>query len=183
MPHSNVITTIWDDPQAVDTLRSMWDSGSSASQIARVLSVQLGTHITRNSVIGKISRLKLAKRVTPNLKVRTLSGSAARKGNAGNPGQAKANTIIHRIEGRQKAERARPQFERDPSFPLPADDEGVDVTSLVGFADRRINHQCAWVHGDPIEAGAGFCGKPVVAGSQWCPEHHARVYSKTGAGT
>ena len=49
----------WDD-QRVEKLRIYWDKGYTASKIAKML----GEGVTRNSVIGKAHRLKLASRVT-----------------------------------------------------------------------------------------------------------------------
>lgn len=105
----------------------------------------------------------------------------------GNKGQTKANVIVHRAEGRLKAERARQQGKLTHGHRQPhkapgrndVDDDGVDATHLIAFADRRIGKDCAWIPGDPLN-GAMCCGKPVKEGSQWCPEHHARVYSKQG---
>lgn len=33
---------------------------------------------------------------------------------------------------------------------------------------------CQWLEGEPRQRN--FCGRPVVAASAWCGEHHARVY-------
>lgn len=51
---------MWTD-ERVDTLKSLWTEGLSASQIARVL----GEGVTRNAVIGKVHRLGLAGRAVP----------------------------------------------------------------------------------------------------------------------
>lgn len=190
MSHPDVITTIWDDPRNIETLKTMWLGGKSATQIAAIMSRDLGQSVTRNMVIGKVTRMKLQKRVTPTAQSshtnrRTFTGKPATRANAGQP---RADAMVHRVEGRLKAERARQEgklsHRGEQPFRAPGrvdvEDDGVDVTSLIGFADRRINHQCAWVYGDPLEAGSGFCGKPTVEGTQWCREHHARVYTKQG---
>ena len=49
----------WTDPR-IETLTALWRSGLSASQIARTLG-----GVTRNAVIGKLHRLGLAGRETP----------------------------------------------------------------------------------------------------------------------
>jgi len=36
---------------------------------------------------------------------------------------------------------------------------------------------CQWIDGDPRQAGARFCGLPVVAGAAWCAGHRARVWA------
>lgn len=47
----------WDDP-AVETLKTLWAEGLSCSQIARAI----GEGLTRNAVIGKVTRLGLTPR-------------------------------------------------------------------------------------------------------------------------
>lgn len=57
------------------------------------------------------------------------------------------------------------------------DDEGVDVTHMIGFEQAVDAHGCLWCSGDPRTAHHSFCGKPRRPGTRWCPEHYARVYS------
>lgn len=184
MSHPDVISTIWDDPRNVETLKAMWSDGKSATQIAVTL------HTTRNSVIGKVHRLKLQKRdnTIRSKPSRTVNGREGHRGKSGGAGQSKANVIVHRVEGRLKAERARQEgklsHRGEQPFRAPGrvdvdDDGGVDVSHLIAFADRKIGRECAWIPGDPLN-GAMCCGKPVKPGSEWCEEHHARVYTKQG---
>lgn len=109
-----------------------------------------------------------------------------KKGRSGNPGVPSVQSIKHRIDGRQKAERARQQgkltHHGQKPFRAPGrvdvDDEGVDATHLCGIMElgsTAIPSRCRWIHGEP-SADAEFCGKPTKDGSSWCPEHHARVY-------
>jgi hypothetical protein len=187
MSHPDLITTsIWDEPGNVDLLKRMWtEEGASASEIARAM----GQGITRASVIGKVHRLKLPKRdnairARPDRVTRnTTPLITGKKGRSGNPGVPSVQSIKHRIEGRDKAERSRQEgkishFGHEPfrEGRLPVED-GVDVTGLIAFSGRRINQQCAWIPGSPLD-GALCCGKPVVEGTQWCETHHARVYPR-----
>lgn len=177
MSHPDVITTPWDDPRNVETLTTMWNEGASAGEIANAM----GQGITRNAVIGKVGRLKLK----PHHRIPAVK--VERPAQHGNKGQAKVQSIIHRQEGRQRAEESR-QFatiaarQREPyrEGSMPDMDDGVDVSHLIGFADRRIGKDCSWISGEAL-GGAMCCGKPVVAGSQWCSEHRARVYHKGAA--
>lgn len=50
----------WND-ERIETLKSLWDKGLSASQIA----AELGEGVTRNAVIGKAHRLGLKPRPSP----------------------------------------------------------------------------------------------------------------------
>jgi len=188
MSHPDVITTIWDDPRNVETLSRLFAEGKSFAQIA----AEIGQGATRNACIGKAKRMNLQRpeRRGKNRAeaFRTVNGEVPRKGNTGNPGQPKAHTIAHRVNGRLKAERARQEGKLShrghEAFRAPGrvdvDDDGVDVSHLIAFADRRIGKECAWIPGDPLE-GAMCCGKPVKEGTQWCAEHLARVYAGRAA--
>lgn len=183
MSHPDIITSsIWDEPGNTEKLTKLYFEGLSYAQIAAAI----GQGVSREACIGKVGRLKLAPRDIshrrPDRVTReTVPLVTGKRGRAGNPGVPSVQSIKHRIEGREKIERARQEgklshFGQEPFRPgrLPTD-EGVDVTDLIAFADRKINRECAWIPGSPID-GAMCCGKPVVEGTQWCREHHARVY-------
>lgn len=172
MTHPDLITTsVWDEPGNVETLTRLWSDGASAAEVASAM----GQGLTRNAVIAKVHRLKLPKRSKDAIRLQSRSAMGRV-----NPGQPKANGIAARAEKRQRsAALAIAQHARNTPFregALPPEDAGVDVTSLIGFDDRRIGKDCAWIPGDPLN-GAMCCGQPVKPGSEWCPEHHARVYS------
>jgi hypothetical protein len=146
-------------------------NGASASEMALLF-----VNCTRNSVIGALTRARRHLLGGDSNRPRTASGVAAKRGGTGNPGQPKAKAIVSRA--RRRAEGVRTRVSVAPPLPLPEEPEqGVDVTRLIGLADRRIGHECAWVHGDPLQPGSGFCGKPTVHDSEWCEQHHRRVYS------
>lgn len=143
----------WPD-EAVELLKRRWNDGASGSEIAR----EIGQGVTRNAVVAKVHRLKLAKRVTPAAapKPRPLK----RHGNAGQP---QAAAIVHNLTMRKL-----------PTLPLPMED-GVDVTHLLGL-QQLTEHTCKWPHGDPLTPDFGFCGNPAQPGSPYCPTHHRRAY-------
>ena len=60
----------WNKPGKIELLKKLWASGLSASIIAQ----KLGDNATRNSVIGKVHRLKLnlrsvSKKTTPKVNI------------------------------------------------------------------------------------------------------------------
>jgi GcrA cell cycle regulator len=190
MTHPDVITTsIWEEPGTVDLLKSMWLDGSSATQIAAAMTAKFVERVTRNMVLGKAARLKLQRRnpvvarQAHAARQRTVNGEIPKKGGAGAPGQAKPNHIIHRIEGRLRAERARQEgklsHRGQEAFRAPGrvdlDDEGVDVTSLIGIMDLNA-HTCRWPIGDPLTPDFGFCGQHSVEGKPYCEFHSRRAY-------
>lgn len=164
----------WTDERTA-SLKQLWREGKSASQIA----VILGGGVTRNGVIGKVSRLKLDKRVTVSIRAEKATGGngsagkhrgivdAARK--ARTKGQPKAAAIAHRVA-------MRPAI---VPIPEPAE-EGVDVTHLLGLTQLN-EHTCKWPHGDPLLPDFGFCGEHTQEGSSYCPKHHRRAYLRAPA--
>lgn len=176
MMHPDVITSVWDDPRNIDTLKSMWAEGASASEIARAL----GHGVTRAAVIGKVHRLKLP---SHGISQQSRNRIEARRQRAEQQIAAKerrqAEGIKARVEKRQRsAALAIREHSTNQPFragSLPVEDEGVDVTALIGFASRRIGKQCSWISGEPT-ADALCCGKPVLPGTEWCAAHYARVF-------
>ena len=149
--HSMVREFGWPD-DAVELLKRRWSDGA---EIAR----DIGQGVTRNAVVAKVHRLKLAKRFTPAAAPKPRPPK--RHGNAGQP---QAAAIMHRIAVRQEL----------PLVPLLVED-GVDVTHLIGL-QQLADHRCKWPHGDPLEPNFGFCGAPSQGGSPYCPVHHQRAY-------
>lgn len=160
----------WNDGQ-VETLKSMWREGGSASEIARAL----GNGATRNTVIGKVHRLKLdarsntvvrAEKATAPI-VRRTSPSAPPPRPArphGNKGQPKAAAIQHRVAMAE----AKPPVAMPVPKGLPEPSERLRLSDVAG--------RCKWCEGDPLTPDHSFCGQPVKGGTSWCPSHYSRVY-------
>lgn len=143
----------------VAILKDMWLRGESASEIARTL----GGGVTKNAVIGKVTRMKLPGHTQPKTPKPVKVAPPKRSGNKGQP---KAIAIQHRAETRIL-----------PPMPLPVEEDGVDVTHLLGIL-QITEHTCKWPIGDPLEPGFGFCGEHSEEGSPYCPKHHRRAYIK-----
>jgi GcrA cell cycle regulator len=119
----------WSDDR-VTTLKVLWQSGASASQIAR----QLGG-VTRNAVIGKVHRLGLsgrAKHSRPGRAPRISSPRAARPARLTPP--------------------PRPQVRQ--AVPVVLEGPG-----LVADMSELRAHMCKWPIGDPKAADFSFCGR------------------------
>jgi GcrA cell cycle regulator len=139
----------WTDAR-IETLTALWRSGLSASQIAKALG-----GVTRNAVIGKVHRLGLAGRATPQ-----------------SPRQIRT--------ARARARPARPrQLSQKPLRGTvdPARAPEPEVIDSVGAFDlaELATHACRWPIGDPRASGFGFCGGPVNAGP-YCEAHRRRAY-------
>lgn len=151
----------WNEQQT-ETLKTMWEEGASATEIA----CALGPDASRNAVIGKVHRLKLPARL-PRKAVTAIKPIEGKRSGTGNPGQPNAAGI--------RARRSTQAFPRSlKSKPLPAPfegepDEGNDVTYLLGLNE----HTCRWpVGGEGSQTR--FCGKHSKPGKSYCEEHGAR---------
>lgn len=138
--------------QRIETLKSLWAEGVSASIIAATLQ-----GVTRNAVIGKAHRLKLAARSPGLTAVPQRRRSLALK--------------IARADAVKSAPVPRPRKAQDlPELgPAPA---RHPVT-----ADIAACH-CRWPEGDPKRPGFHYCGRPPLPGASYCAHHFARAYVK-----
>lgn len=149
-------TSNWTD-ERVEAVKRLWKDGVSASEIAR----RVGG-MTRNAVIGKVTRLGLpGRRVT----VRKLYD--------------RFNVDDSRVERRTYAPpRVQPKVARNwRSEPLPAT-QAADI-ARVSFLDLE-NHHCRFIPGDPRQIKPHepqFCGCEVVRGLPYCSTHAHRVFT------
>jgi GcrA cell cycle regulator len=148
----------WTD-ERIALLRTSWESGMTASQIAEAL----GEGVTRNAVIGKAHRLGLEARPSP-VKVGEIVEDlvdgvvAAVEGVIGAAGEAIAAVV---------APRAAPKRPARPVVPAkPAKTTLLDLSEKV----------CKWPIGHPGETDFHFCGKPSQSSFPYCTEHCAIAY-------
>ena len=146
--------------EQVQQLTEMWNAGRSAGEIAKAF----GDGVTRNAVISKVHRLKLA----PRLPVVPKAAKAH-----GNRNQPKAQAIVANAT-------ARRTFKS-----MPIDDEtdvGVDVSKRVGLLDLT-NHTCRWPVGPDTGSKQMFCGcYASVEAGPYCAVHSARAGIGYGRG-
>ena len=124
-----------------DKLKKLWEKGHTASQIAEILG-----DTTRNAVIGKAHRLKLASRA-PNKK------SITERKVAGN-NQANAEKQISRKS-------------RFKSLLLDKNFEPENPKQLEELSDKN----CRWPIGHPDQESFYFCGRSSIEGFSYCKLH------------
>ncbi|MEJ2116586.1 MAG: GcrA family cell cycle regulator [Alphaproteobacteria bacterium] len=133
----------------IATLKRLWAKGYSASQIA----VRLGG-VTRNAVIGKANRLRLASR----------KGEYPRRNS--------------RVRQRQTRPVPPWKISRAVSKPVtPADlasASPVPPTPLKLALLDLTENTCRWPIGDPQDENFHFCGCQTSGDGPYC-EHHARM--------
>ena len=172
----------WTD-ERVETLKTMWGDGKSASQIAK----ELGG-VTRNAVIGKVHRLGLSNRAGPAAKPASKDKPAPKVEAAPEP------------EAPQKEEpveaapvRVAPIPPRRPIIkagqPLPPQPSANEVSAealanvrAVEKTARRLRlmelteRTCKWPIGDPATDDFWFCGHAVQPGKPYCEAHVAVAF-------
>ena len=124
-------------------LRKLWEKGYTASQIAEML----GGDTTRNAVIGKAHRLKLAAR-------------AASK-------QSKSLKKQDSVGGLNKQEGYISRKSRFKSLLLDKNFEVENPKKLEELSDKN----CRWPIGHPDEENFYFCGRNPVEGFSYCKLH------------
>jgi hypothetical protein len=170
----------WPD-EAAETLRKLWTSGLSCSQIAAELNKTYGLRFSRNAIIGKGQRLGLGAK----------AGAVRQPASA--PGKVKAITPPKPRAPKSKPapKAAKPKadvtvfgngmvFER-PDYMAPKRipaDQAFDA--LPGSSPRpwteRASNQCRW----PIGDGLSCCLLKVD--DRYCAEHKRLSVGSTAAG-
>ncbi len=148
----------WTD-ERIALLRTSWESGMTASQIAEAL----GEGVTRNAVIGKAHRLGLEARPSPvklgEVVEDLIEGVvAAAEGALEAAGTAIAAVVTPRAAPKRPARAVAPV--------KPAKTTLLDLSEKV----------CKWPIGHPGETDFHFCGKPSQTGFPYCTEHCAVAY-------
>lgn len=147
------VKNYWGQPGKLFKLKSLIESGKSASQAAN----ELGG-ISRNAVIGKVHRLglKFKKSTGPRKKLLKTTKRLPRKADI-----PKSN--YPKIQDKTKIADC---VKRSEVFQLQPGE------SYVSFADHK-DSQCRCIKEKGSEV-LGYCAEPSEEGSQYCEEHTAR---------
>lgn len=133
--------------ERIDLLKKLWADGLSASQIA----MRLG-YVTRNAVIGKVTRLGL-----PSRKCQVRSKAVRH--------QPRPRTWTDKRISKVEQVHTSASFVSDALPPEPPKPD--KLFKLVDLEDN----QCRFPFGDPKSKDFGFCGCVKAAGSSYCPGH------------
>ena len=134
-------------------LRELWEKGYTASRIAKML----GEGTTRNSVIGKAHRLKLAARIA------SKQSKDPKKQDAAASGLNKQEGYISRKS-------------RFKSLLLDKNFETENPKKLEELSDKN----CRWPIGHPDEKNFYFCGRNPVEGFSYCKLHVLYAFQPKG---
>jgi GcrA cell cycle regulator len=194
----------WTD-ERIETLKKMWDSGLTATQIAE----ELGG-VSRNAVIGKAHRLGLPARPSP-VKPNEAKAAAAPRPAAPEPVASPGPSATAAPAAARPAE-PRPAATSDAAAPPPAKPDGPVLRSVGpgGFLRQNPGEQsapiqpapprrlvpakpsdaiagktslldlndriCKWPLGHPGEPDFHFCGEKVNPGFPYCVDHCGHAY-------
>ncbi len=123
-------------------LRELWEKGHTASQIAEILG-----GITRNAVIGKAHRLKLAGRAS------SKKPDKEKKQQASNQNKQQEGYVSRKS--------------RFKSLLLDKNFEPENPKKLEELDDKN----CRWPIGHPDEESFYFCGRNPIEGFSYCKLH------------
>jgi len=143
----------WNKPGRIEQLKKLWASGLSASAIAQ----KLGDNATRNSVIGKVHRLKLD--------ARSVSQKSSPKVNTENQNTPEVKTQKTGRKARFKA------LLIDKTFPE------VNPTKIEDLTDQH----CRWPLGEKMEPASFFCGRVPMEKFVYCKLHMLFAYQPKNA--
>ena len=142
----------WSDERS-DRLAKLWDAGHSASEIA----AKLGG-VTRNAVIGRVRRMKLA----------------FRKG----PVQARPRRVVQaRVAKLKKISPLKQLLKALPAHPLP---DHSNLIATVSYTDFEPREHCSNIVAEhmPFKAGREiFCGRKPLEGTRYCEDCCKRNYT------
>jgi len=169
--------------ERIAALKSLWEEGLSASQIA----ARLGG-VTRNAVIGKVHRLGLSGRPSPlradparpEAKTAAAAAPMARRVvpqptltvvRAAAPAEIRSAGQIQASTPAQAPEMIAAPVALAVAKPVAVVPSGNRV-SLLNITDRM----CKWPLGHPGEPDFHFCGDRSLTGQPYCQTHASMAY-------
>lgn len=156
---------LWTD-ERITRLRKLWGEGHSASQIAS----RLDCGLSRCAVIGKVHRLKLPTRMTPERKARCYRSGPVSY-------EEKQRREAERMVRRMIAQRDRRQRKQDGSWPplfIPEPIKPPDFLALT-FGELKPE-SCRYPRGE--NSDMRFCGQPKMEGHSYCRYCYAITHHK-----
>lgn len=153
----------WTD-ERVDLLTRLWNTGMGAGKIA----AELG-EVTRNAVIGKAGRLKLA----PHTRGKTTDMTSKPKRESRSTPFRKPKPALNAHPWKFAARPSTLVDEPEPFVP------GAPI--VVPVEQRKTLVQlsatdCHFPYGDPRDAGFYFCGGPALPDMPYCRAHCRIAY-------
>ena len=155
-------------PERTELLKTLWDRGFSASQIA----YRLGEGISRNSVLGKAHRLGIV--INGQRTAAYVKSVRAKK----RPSvAANLSKLEKRLFGKYmsgfNADRTANSDKSVSEAAISPTDEDIARVQFSELSER----DCRFPVGTPGNPGFGFCALPKMPGSSYCEPHHCRTHT------
>ncbi len=144
--------------ERITELTRFWNDGLSTAEIGKLLG------ITKNAVVGKAHRLRLASRPSPirRMAVRPLTPRVPREPRVSSMPALPQTAAMSSTRNLMPA-------------PQPAPIKARVETPVLQLSNQR----CMWPVGHPGEAEFHFCGERSLVGKPYCATHCAVAYVKT----
>lgn len=155
--------SVW-TPERVETIKTMWADGHSASIIAS----RIGG-VSRNAVIGKLHRMGLAGKRSRSRATRVRKPPRVYATRLVRPAWTQQIGQLPLDPHTPAVEPIIPTHERKPLLVRKADGH-------LHANDEFTNDSCRWPCGDPQDADFGFCGRKKVEGISYCLDHARIAY-------
>jgi GcrA cell cycle regulator len=148
----------WTD-ERISELTKLWNEGLSTAEIGKMLG------ISKNAVVGKAHRLRLAARPSPIRRL-VMRPSAPRMPRATRPAAIPSlpATVAMVAPAKPPAGVVAPQPVPRPRIEVPA--------------AQLSNQRCMWPVGHPGDGDFHFCGDRALIGKPYCAAHCAVAYVK-----
>ena len=183
---------IWGQEGALEELMKLQKQGLSCSHIARALSSKFNVDVTRNAVIGKLSRMGIPTLFSTGF--RSLNGKLATRKRDRVDGVKNMFGGLRKVRGgKSQTERIKEKVIQGLSPAEIGQDLGIDhvrgtVYRLNIGAERHDPDldvaakpllkldagDCRWPVGHVGEPKFGFCARPKQPGSSYCAGHLKR---------
>jgi len=159
--------------QQKDRLAALWP-GRSSTAIAAIMAAEFDRPFTRNSILGKASKLGLPNKARGGSIAETdpvILAARAERRKAKDRERKRVGPVRHRQQKYQKKielRRIAPEIE-DFSIPTP------QRKSLIELGE----HDCRWPVGEPKSSSFFFCGAIAEESRPYCSAHCRRAYIET----
>lgn len=169
-----------------DLIKTLWNKGKSATEVAVAVNQRFGRRRTRNAVIGLVHRMGLSRRgcgganpvrvrkpckplpATSEKPVTAIPEAKRLKAGATTVATKRAQAARDGVSAEVKPKQVFPEARTRTHF-LTAVSEPLKLDVL-----QLTDHTCRYAATE--RAPHAFCGHKTLPGKHWCPAHYERVY-------
>ena len=147
--------------ERISELTKLWNDGLSTAEIGKLLG------ISKNAVVGKAHRLRLAARPSP------IRRMAVRPATPRVPRAIRPAASVPALPQAAAMTVSAPATMAPPAIAKPVARPRIEVP-----AAQLSNQRCMWPVGHPGDGDFHFCGDRALVGKPYCVAHCAVAYVK-----